>query len=79
MSEKKDRYVPSNSGGLSLVVGGWMIDPSELKRKGLVGRIMWDIAFCQADSCNDKQAYMELLEETAKEIIIRVKGEEDGS
>jgi len=45
------------------------VDPAELKLKGFVGEIMWDIAFCTPDTCRDKEAYMELLEHTAKEII----------
>lgn len=49
------------------------IDPDELRPKGLTGRIMWDIAFCQTTVCRDKDAFMELLEHTAKEIIDRVR------
>jgi len=59
---------------IGLVVSGWTIYPSELRRKGLVGRIMWDIAFCDPDGCRDKEAHLELLEATAKEIVQRIKG-----
>lgn len=59
---------------MGLMVGEWTIYPSELKGKGVIGKIMWDIAFCQADGCRDKEAYLELLESTAKEIIERIKG-----
>lgn len=49
------------------------VNPAELKPKGFVGEIMWDIAFCTPSACRDQKAYMELLEYTAKEIIEKVK------
>lgn len=58
---------------IGLSVGeGIFVDPSELKQKGFVGEIMWDIAFCNPSSCRDKEAYMELLEHTAEVIIEKV-------
>ena len=59
---------------MGLQVGEWTIFPSELRAKGLVGRIIWDIAFCNPAGCRDKEAYLKLLEATAKEIIERVRG-----
>ena len=56
----------------SLKVREWDIYPSKLRNKGLVGKIMWDIAFCDPNGCRDKEAYLELLEATAKEIIERI-------
>jgi len=63
-----------NENEIGLMISGWSIYPSELKKKGLIGRIMWDIAFCDSDGCRDKKAYLELLEATAKEIIERIRG-----
>jgi len=52
---------------------GIEISPDELRDKGLVGRIMWDIMLCDVRACTNKKAYLFLLEETAKEIIERVE------
>lgn len=59
---------------MGLIFDKWTIFPSELKKKGAVGRIMWDIAFCNPNACKDKKAYLELLEMTAKDIVERIKG-----
>ena len=56
------------------MIGDWTIYPSDLKDKGVVGKIIWDIAFCDPSGCRDKEAYLELLESTAKEIIERIEG-----
>ena len=58
---------------IALVVNKWTIYPEELKDKGLIGRTMWDIIWCDVSACRDKKAYLELVEATAKEIIERVK------
>jgi len=50
------------------------IDPTELHKKGFVGEIMWDIAFCDSEACRDTETYLGLLEYTAKEIISKVNG-----
>jgi len=34
---------------------------------------MWDIALCDVRACRDKQAYMKLLESTAKEIFEKLR------
>jgi hypothetical protein len=61
---------------LEIIVGDFTISRKDLP-DGLVGRIMLDIIFCQAECCRDKQAFLELLEHTAKEIIRKVR-EYDG-
>lgn len=50
----------------------WEIRPSELNNKGLVGEIMLDIIFYDPNCCRDKESYLELVEETAKDIIQKV-------
>ena len=60
-----------------LMIGEWTIYPSDLKNKGLIAKIMWDIVFCDPHGCRDKEAHLELLEHTAKEIIERVKEVKD--
>lgn len=44
---------------------------------GIIGKIMLDIAFCQPDGCRDKKVYLELLEDTAKEIVDKVLSDRD--
>ncbi len=41
-----------------------------------VGKIMLDIVFCSPDNCRNKEAFLELVEHTAKEIIKFVKSEQ---
>lgn len=48
------------------------IDADKLKTKGLLGKVMWQIAFCQSYNCQDKDAFIKLLEYTANEIIKQV-------
>ena len=40
--------------------------------KGILGEIMVDIMFCDSYFCGNKEAYLEMLEYTAKEIISKV-------
>ncbi len=39
----------------------------------LFGEIMWDIAYCNPENCANKKAFMELLEQTTKEILEKAK------
>jgi hypothetical protein len=36
------------------------------------GRLMYDIACCMPEICNNKESYMELLEATAEDILSRL-------
>jgi len=51
------------------------ISPDDLKGRGLIGKIMWHILLCDRKCCRDKESYLELLEETAKQIIQEIKTE----
>lgn len=57
---------------VSLVQKNWEISPDELKSKGFMGEIMWDIVCCDPNNCRSKEGYLELVEETAKEIAEKV-------
>ena len=57
----------------SFARGDFSISPGELRSKGLVGEIMWDIIWCDSDNCKSKEAFLELVEETANEIIVKVE------
>jgi hypothetical protein len=51
------------------------ISVQELKEKGFLGKIMYDILCFSTTGCRDKEAMMELLEFTAKDIISQVAKE----
>ena len=61
---------------MRIEVGSSGVSIGELKSKGLLGKVMYDIVCFDQTSCRDNDAYLELLEHTAKEIIEKVNKEE---
>ena len=46
----------------------WEITKDDIPNT-LIGKIMIDIMFCDSTHCGNKEAYLELVRKTAKEIV----------